>query len=60
MKPDTYTKTILTIITVLLALIAAKPLLNPDNTVNAQTPSVVPPAPRAKSASVNAPPEPVV
>jgi hypothetical protein len=37
MKPDVYTKVVLTVIALVLVVIAAKPLLKPDTTVNAQS-----------------------
>jgi hypothetical protein len=36
MKPDLYTKAVLTVIALLLALIACKPLLSPETTASAQ------------------------
>jgi hypothetical protein len=36
MKPDFYTKAVLTVIAVLLAVIAVKPLVSPDMVANAQ------------------------
>jgi hypothetical protein len=36
MKPDTYTKTILTIVALLLGVIALRPLIHPDTTASAQ------------------------
>jgi hypothetical protein len=38
MKPDIYTKGVLTAIVILLAVIAAKPIFQPDATVSAQSP----------------------
>ena len=38
MKPDLYTKTVLTVIALVLAVIACRPLFNPQTTVSAQGP----------------------
>jgi hypothetical protein len=38
MKPDFYTKAVLTVIAVMLTVIAVKPMLDPDSTVRAQAP----------------------
>jgi hypothetical protein len=36
MKPDIYTKAVLTVIAIMLAVIACKPLISPDTTASAQ------------------------
>jgi hypothetical protein len=40
MKPDLYTKTILTVIALMLTVIACKTVLSPETTVSAQGPFV--------------------
>ena len=37
MKPDLYTKAVLTVIAIMLSVIASKPIFNPDTTASAQT-----------------------
>ena len=37
MKPDFYTKAVLTVIAIALSVIACKPLINPDTTASAQS-----------------------
>jgi hypothetical protein len=36
MKPDTYTKAVLTVVAIMLSLLAVKPLISPDTTAQAQ------------------------
>jgi hypothetical protein len=38
MKPDLYTKAVLAVIALMLAVIACKPLINPETTASAQGP----------------------
>jgi len=38
MRPDIYTKTVLTVIAAMLAVIACRPLISPETTVSAQGP----------------------
>jgi hypothetical protein len=51
MRPDIYTKAVLTVIAIMLTVIAMKPIFHPDATVQAQSPAKLVAVPFAQADS---------